>query len=409
MRSFSGAIFLGLLAASLVRADTTTKPGDPEVRTETVDAKTSSGRLVALTEQDITLETKASTAKTALSELAEMRIADPADPLSVVGRPVVMTSGGRHVTAAGLTATGGKVNFTNSSLGKITFAFPSVAALYIPSSSQSAADVARKCRALGLGRGDQDVVVVAQKSGGWLGVQGIFKSIDDKTLTFSWKGTDRRISIPGVRAVFLAPTGTAKTEKFKGVLTLRDGSSVRFASLKYGKSVFNITLAGSGDTKTKTAAGNVAVVKFVSDRVVNLSDLTPQAVKQYGLLDTAMGWRTNRSVSGGAISMGGRSYSTGLGLHSFCELTYKLDGRFKSLIAVVGIDDVVRPGGDARLTFLGDGKELSAPLRVTGKDKPQSVRVGLTGVKTLVIRVDFGKDSLDVGDHVDLAGARLIK
>jgi len=407
MRSLTAAIFLGLLAAALVRGETTTKPGDPEVRTETIDAKTSSGRLVALSEVDITLKTETGTAKTALTELAEMRIAAPADPLTVVGRLVVMSSAGQHVTASGLTASGGKVNFTNASLGKITFAFPSVAALYLPSSSQSAADVARKCRTLGFGRGDKDLVVVASKSGGWLGVQGICKSIDDKMVTFSWKGTDRKIGLPGVRAVFLAPTGSAKAEKFRGVLTLRDGSSVRFASLTYGKPAFNIGLAGSGDTKT--AAGNVAAVKFVSDRVMNLSDMTPQAVKQHGLLDTAMSWRTNRSVSGGAISLDGRSYSTGLGLHSFCELTYKLDARFKSLIAVVGIDDVVRPGGDATLTFLGDGKELSSPMRVTGKDKPQSVRVGLTGVTILVIRVDFGKDSLDVGDHVDLAGARLIK
>ncbi|MBL7219868.1 MAG: NPCBM/NEW2 domain-containing protein [Phycisphaerae bacterium] len=395
------------MPASLVLAEIAAKPGGLEVRTETLDARITSGRLVALSELDITLKTKTGDAKIALSDLAEMTVAEPADPMTVVGRAVVLTSAGQYVTAAKVTAVDGKVNFTNSVLGKITFAFPSVAALYLPTSSQSAADVARKCLALELGRGDQDIVVVARKTGGWLGVQGILKSIDDKMLTFSWKGTDRKISLAGVRAVFVAPTGDAKTEKFKGVVTLRDGSSVRFASLTYGKSVFNISLSGSGDTKT--AAGNVATVKFVSDRVVNLSDLTPHDVKQHGLLDTSMRWRTNSSVSGGAITLGGRSYSTGLGLHSFCELTYKLDARFKSLIAVVGIDDVVRPGGDAILTFLGDGKELSTPLTVTGKEKPQSVRVGLTGVKTFVVRVDFGKDFLDVGDHVDLAGARLIK
>ena len=407
MRSLITAICMGLPAVVPVRADTATKPAGPVAHAETIDARVSSGRLVALSELDITLKTEAGAAKLATSELAEIRIADPADPLAVVGRPVVMTSAGQHVTAAKLTAAGGKVHFTNSSLGKITFMFPSVAALYLPSSTQPASHVAKKCRAQGLGRGDKDVVVVAGKSDAWLGVQGILKSIDDKSLTFSWKGTDRRISLPGVRAVFLAPTGSAKTEKFKGVLTLRDGSSVRFASLTYGKSVFSISLAGSGDAKT--AAGNVAAVRFASDRVVNLSDLTPQAVKQHGLLDTAMSFKADRSVSGGEISLGGRSYSTGLGLHSFCELTYKLDARYKSLITVVGIDDSVRPRGNAELTFLGDGKELSAPMRLTGKDKPQSVRVGLAGVKTLLIRVGFGKDLLDVGDHVDLAAARLIK
>ena len=407
MRNVITAIFVCLLSVSMVLAQAASKPADPEVRTETIDARVSTGRLVALSDSELTLKTKTGVVRIALSDLGEMRSGVPADPLTVIGGPVVMTAPGRHVTASELTVSGGKVNFTNSSLGKITFMFSRVAAIYIPSPSQSAADVVDKCTALELGRGNQDVVVVAGKSGGWLEVQGILKSIDDKTLTFSWKGADRKISLPTVRAVFLAPTKSAKTEKYKGVLTLRDGSSVRFASLAREKQVFSIILAGSGGAKI--AAGDMAVVKFVSDRVMNLSDLKPQTVKQHGMLDTVMSWRTNHSASGGAITLSGRSFSTGLGLHSFCELTYNLDARFKTLITIVGIDDVVRPGGDARLTFLGDGKELSPPLRVTGKDKPQSVRVGLTGVKSFVIRVDFGKDSLDVGDHVDLGGARLIK
>jgi hypothetical protein len=224
---------------------------------------------------------------------------------------------------------------------------------------------------------------------------------------YPYKDDGRKISLPTVRAVFLASTGSAKTEKFKGVLTLRDGSSVRFNSLTYATDSFVAGITGAGEIKL--GVGDIAGAKFFSDRVMDLSDLKPQAVKQHGLLDTMMSWRANRSVSGGAITLSGRSFSTGLGLHSFCELTYKLDAQYKSLIAVVGIDDLVRPGGDAKLTFLGDGKELIAPLRLTGKDKPQSVRVGLAGVKTFVIRVDYGADSLDVGDHVDLAGARLIK
>ena len=69
----------------------------------------------------------------------------------------------------------------------------------------------------------------------------------------------------------------------------------------------------------------------------------------------------------------------------------------------------VSPVVGQRLTFLGDGKKLLAPLRITGRGKPQAVRIPLTGVKSLVIRLDYGKDQLDVGDHVDFAGARLIK
>ncbi len=398
---------MGLMAVSPAGAQTATKPADPEVRTETLDARVSAGTLVAMSDSDVTVKTETGARKIPLSDLSEMTCKAPGDPLSAPGHAVVMTSAGGYVTASSLTLGGGKINFTNSSLGGVSFAFSSVAAIYLPASGQSAAQVAAKCAEMGLEPGEQDVVVVARKTGGWLSVQGILKSADDKALTFSWKGTDRQISMPTVRAVFLAPTTAAKPEKFRGMLTLGDGSSVRFTSLTYDKYVFNVALSGAGETKMP--AGKVASVKFVSDRVVNLGDLKPLAVKQHGLLDTTMGWRLNRSVSGAAIVLGGRSYSRGIGLHSFCELTYGLDAQYKALIATIGIDDIVRPGGDASLTFLGDGKELLAPLRVTGKGKPLAVRIPLAGVKSFVIRVDYGKDKLDVGDHVDFAGARLIK
>jgi len=37
------------------------------------------------------------------------------------------------------------------------------------------------------------------------------------------------------------------------------------------------------------------------------------------------------------------------------------------------------------------------------------VRLSVQGVKTLTIRVEFGSDGVDVGDHVDIADARLVK
>jgi len=78
-------------------------------------------------------------------------------------------------------------------------------------------------------------------------------------------------------------------------------------------------------------------------------------------------------------------------------------------VTMAGIDDAVRPRGDAALTVLGDGKELLAPLRLRGQDAAKRVRVEVEGVKRLVVRVGFGEDGLDVADHVDLADARLIR
>jgi len=69
----------------------------------------------------------------------------------------------------------------------------------------------------------------------------------------------------------------------------------------------------------------------------------------------------------------------------------------------------VRPIGDADVTILCDDKPAGQVLRVTGKSDPADIKLDVTGVKKLTIRVDFGQDKLDAGDEVDLAGARLIK
>ncbi len=153
----------------------------------------------------------------------------------------------------------------------------------------------------------------------------------------------------------------------------------------------------------------IASIRFVSQRVTNLADMKPSAVKQYGFFDQGFPYRVDRSVAGGALRLGGRAYRTGLGLHSYAKLTYKLDGAYTSFVAVVGIDESVHPNGDAQLTFLGDGKELIPKLRLTGKDKPQTVRIKLKGVRNFTIQVGFGADDLDVSDHVNVAAARLIK
>lgn len=59
--------------------------------------------------------------------------------------------------------------------------------------------------------------------------------------------------------------------------------------------------------------------------------------------------------------------------------------------------------------MLGDGKELIKPLKLAGGAQGVPVRCSLKGVKTLKIVVDFGDDGTDIGGHVSLAIARLVK
>ena len=400
MRCVSATILLAMLSGGAAA------PVADKVHVETIDARSLEGRLVSITAEAAVLEVEGSARTLAPADLAEIVLADAADPMAGKGRLVVATRSGEHMVADGLRVKDRRISFTSPLVGKVSIPLSTAAAVYLPGPGRSPGDVWRKCEQLEIGPSAQDVVVVVRPAGGWMGIEGILKAVDDKSATFTWKGTDRKISRGNIRAIFLAWTGSSAADR-KGVLIGTDGSAVSFSSLTFADGVFTVGIAGA-DT-AKIPRDKVAAVRFTSRRVVDLGDLKPESVKEYGFLDCVIPHRINQSAAGRSIKLGGRSYSTGLGLHSFCELTYSLGEGYSGFVATVGIDDAVRPGGDARLVFLGDGRELAAPLRLTGRDEPRTVRLKLKGVKTLTIRAEFGEDGLDVGDHVDLAGARLIK
>ena len=108
------------------------------------------------------------------------------------------------------------------------------------------------------------------------------------------------------------------------------------------------------------------------------------------------------------LSSCGRSIG-GIGVHSFSELTYNVKGQYSKFVAYVGIDDSVKPNGNVSVEILGDGKVLKKIDSVTGKDKMKQISVNIAGIKKLTLRVNFGSDKLGIGDHLDFAGAKLIK
>ena len=140
-----------------------------------------------------------------------------------------------------------------------------------------------------------------------------------------------------------------------------------------------------------------------------LADLTPAKIAQVGLFDVAFPFRRDLSSAGTPIRLAGQAYARGVGLHSRCELAYDLDGKFQTFVALAGLDHAGGNRGNATLTIRGDGKALGKPVKLTAAVKPVLIRQSVAGVKTLTVLVDFGDDGIDVGDHVSLVQARLIK
>ncbi len=124
-------------------------------------------------------------------------------------------------------------------------------------------------------------------------------------------------------------------------------------------------------------------------------------------LDRVEHYRRDRNLDDGPIRLGGEKFGKGLALHARTELVFDLGGRFREFKAVVGVDDLVGGESQAVLRIDGDGRELFSGV-VTRKDKPRPVAFEVKGVRQLRIVVG-SQGLLDLGDHVDLADARVSK
>jgi len=385
-------------------------PAPAGVRVETVDARQVAGTLVAVDGETVTLVVGGKKRAIPLDSVLEIVLPPPSRAVTplmdVRGQAAIVTASGARMAARRLTFADGTFRFTHSLVGAASLDADAVEFVYLSTKNKTPADLQRACADLRLTRRPRDVLVVARKGAELIRVEGFLKAVAPGGIRFNWKGNDREVNPGIVRAIKLAVAGR-KDRTEPGRVVAPDGSVAPFTSLRSDGKTVTIESRHLG---AKTfALSKVSSIRFRSARMTPLAELKPIKVRQYGFFDTTFSYRINRSVGGGPLRVGGRTLEAGLGLHSFCELTYRLGGAYRTFVARAGIDDAVRPGGDAELSFLGDGKPLGKPIRLTGKDDPVTIRLDVTAVKEFTVRVDFGVDGLDAADHVNLAPARLIK
>jgi len=145
-------------------------------------------------------------------------------------------------------------------------------------------------------------------------------------------------------------------------------------------------------------------------KLVFLSDLKAQAEEKplVGGMPVVRRWRLNAAVTGEGLKIGRKEYTRGLGVHSWCKLTYDLGGAYSTFMAEVGLDNTAMPSAACAYQVLGDGKELAAGEARAG-EAPKKIKIEVKGVKALELICDFGSDNDDAGDHFNWAEARLVK
>jgi hypothetical protein len=235
-------------------------------------------------------------------------------------------------------------------------------------------------------------------------VTGLLNKLTETELTVELNGQMRSLPRDRVFGVVVA-LAAPETKLPRCTLNLVDGSVLGgdLTSLAAGKAELQLA-AGS---KVEIPWETVQRVVVRSSRVLYLSDLKPTSVKQQAFVTLPRAWQRDRSVTGKALTLAGRSFEKGIGVQSHNELTFDVPGEFDSLSATIGIDADAGGKGDCQFEILVDGQRVFSE-RIRGADAPQEIHVPLNRAKQITLVVLPGAE-LDLADHADWADIRLLK
>jgi hypothetical protein len=133
-----------------------------------------------------------------------------------------------------------------------------------------------------------------------------------------------------------------------------------------------------------------------------LSDQDPASIHQFGNL------QYDENFDQAPLTLNGQVYAHGLGTHAPSELSFDLDGKYRSFESDIGIDDRQRGGpGSVIFKVLVDDRPVFTSYVLRAGAPHESVRVDLTGAKSLVLVVEDAGDG-NHDDHANWAGARLL-
>ncbi|MCX5383948.1 NPCBM/NEW2 domain-containing protein [Streptomyces sp. NBC_00083] len=141
--------------------------------------------------------------------------------------------------------------------------------------------------------------------------------------------------------------------------------------------------------------------------VHQLSDLSwTSATNGWGPVERDRSNAEQAAGDGRTLTVGGATYTKGLGAHASSTLTYYLGGTCTAFRTDVGLDDEVGAKGSVVFRVYRDGTPVADSGRVTGADAARTIGADLTGASELKLVVSDSGDGIDY-DHADWAGPQL--
>jgi hypothetical protein len=240
---------------------------------------------------------------------------------------------------------------------------------------------------------------------------GTILGLDEKAVQLESGGGKLNVEVDKIAAMAFNATlvQQPRLTGLRMLVGLRDGSRVTAVALASQQGQARLKLSGVAELTAPLEA--IVALQTLGGQSQYLSDLAPTSYKHLPYLNLTWPYRSDRSVSGGPLRLGGKLLAKGLGMHSPARITYDLPASVKRFDAEVAIDaEAGQRGSVVFRVFVDDGsgawqERLATPV-VRGGQPPLPVTVDVSGAKRISLLVDYA-DRGDELDHADWLNARV--
>ncbi len=251
-------------------------------------------------------------------------------------------------------------------------------------------------------RGAEDVMFTV-KEGTVRHFEGTLKNLVPDGGRFAFRGREIEFNTSKVTGVVMA--GAPVVVSAPVVCTLHGG--------------FRVTgelVATAGDELLVKSFGGIDIhipleivteLRLASDRSIQLSTLEPARVVQSSFFDEPWPVRPDRAAGGGPLTIRGRTFRTGLGMHARTAVTYDVPDGVKTLAATVGIDDGACHQGRATFKVMAGARMLHTTRELGVDDAPLTIAIDISERRRITLVAEA--PTLDLCAHADWGEARFIK
>jgi hypothetical protein len=268
----------------------------------------------------------------------------------------------------------------------------------------AAADLREKAGKVTVEPGPEDVAFVA-KDETVIAVKGLALGIAGQSLQFRYDDQDRKINLSKLVGLLLRGNAPLPLHGFHQRIGTESGDRISgsLIGLDHGSILLNTPAAA-----VRIPLASITTIDFVNGRVTSLCDLKPTKVVQTPYFGRLIPYRVDQSLTGGPLILSDGPCNRGIAVHSRCVLEYELSGEADHFKTRLGFQQPDGMNGRVEARVLADGKVLYENPDARGNQPPIDIDLPITGVRTLTLEIDFGKDQ-DVGDRVVWANPRLIR